>query len=311
MQNLPVRLKRDAPLVPVDSVSGRALIIVIAILTFLAALCAAGAELVATSSTEWRSSVAKEMTVQVRPKVGRNIEADLKRVVELAERTQGLETIRVVSRVESERLLEPWLGKGLDLTELPVPRLIVISLVQGATPDFSVFQEALRREVPNAALDDHRLWLSRLSVMANTFIVTGFMFVILVLAATALAVAFATRGAMAGNREVVEVLHLVGAENRYIAREFQKRFLTLGFKGGFYGAVAACGLIIILKLVVWFYRESAAGDQLHALFGAFEIGARGYGAMIVIAVIVSAITGLVSRFAVERVLHEAGETRRK
>ena len=54
----------------------------------------------------------------------------------------------------------------------------------------------------------------------------------LVLAATVLSVAFATRGAMASNRPIVEVLHFVGAKEAYIASQFQRHFLVLGLKGG-------------------------------------------------------------------------------
>src|SRR5919205_841253 len=83
---LPAELRRDYPLVPVDSAGGRALVGVIAILTFLAALCAGTAELVAASSAEWRASVAREVTIQVRPLPNRDIETDLATATQLARR---------------------------------------------------------------------------------------------------------------------------------------------------------------------------------------------------------------------------------
>src|SRR5204862_307804 len=75
----------------------------------------------------------------------------------------------------------------------------------------------------------------------------GIGIVILVIAATALAVAFATRGAMAGNREIVEVLHFVGATDSYIARQFQKHFLSLGLRGGGIGGALSVGLRLGLR----------------------------------------------------------------
>lgn len=303
---LPSSLRRNAPLVPVDSAGGRALAAVIAILTFLAALCAGGAELVAASSAEWRSAVAREVTIQIRPSAQRDIEADVSRAAGLARAAPGIERVEPFSKAESERLLEPWLGQGLDFGDLPVPRLIVLKLGGDAQPDFAALRETLRQQVPGASLDDHALWLSRLSTMANTIIGTGVVLVALVLAAAALAVIFATRGAMAGNREVVDVLHFVGANDAYIAREFQRRFFQLGLRGSAVGAAAALLLMAVLGLLTSSWRASPAGDQLEALFGSFGIGLRGYGIVVLIALAVSVITGAVSRLTVRRFLNGNG-----
>jgi cell division transport system permease protein len=290
----------------VDSAGGRALAAVIAILTFLAALCAGGAELVAASSAQWRSAVAREVTIQVRPSAQRDIEADVGRAVELARATPGVERVEPFSKAESERLLEPWLGQGLDFADLPVPRLVVLKLQSDAKPDFSALRQALRDQIPGATLDDHALWLSRLSTMANTIIGTGTALVGLVLAAAALAVTFATRGAMAGNREVVDVLHFVGANDAYIAREFQRRFFHLGLRGSAVGAVAALLLMAVLGVLTATWRASPTGDQIEALFGSFSIGLRGYAVIVAIALAVSVITGTVSRMTVRRFLNGNG-----
>ncbi|HEY5795999.1 MAG TPA: ABC transporter permease [Bosea sp. (in: a-proteobacteria)] len=299
---LPSNLRRDQPLVPVDTVAGRALMAVIAILTFLAALSAGAAVLAARASEQWRGAVANEMTIQIRPDSRRDVEADIARAVAMAQAVDGVETVRAVPRTESDRLLEPWLGAGLDLVELPVPRLIVLKLRSSAGPDLAAFGAALRREVPTAILDDHRLWVRRLSTMASTIIMSGAAIVLLVLTAAALAVAFATRGAMAGSRDSVEVLHLVGADDAFIAREFQSRFVRLGLRGGAVGGFAA---IVVIALLGWLSsRWSAApeAEQLQAMFGAFEIGWSGYVAVILVAVVVAAISGLVSRFTVRHYL---------
>ncbi|MGN6098009.1 MAG: cell division protein FtsX [Bosea sp. (in: a-proteobacteria)] len=299
---LPVNLRRDQPLVPVDTVAGRALMAVIAILTFLAALSAGAAVLAARASDQWRGAVSDEMTIQIRPDSHRNLDEDVARAVAMARALDGIESVRPVPKAESDKLLEPWLGTGLDLVELPVPRLIVLKLKPGASPDVARFGPALRNDVPTAILDDHRLWLRRLSAMASTIIVSGFVIVLLVLAAAALAVAFATRGAMAGSRESVEVLHFVGADDDFIAREFQSRFIRLGLRGGAFGGLAAIVAIALLGLVSSLWSTAPEAEQLQALFGAFEIGWTGYAAVVLVAIVVAAIAGLVSRFTVRHYL---------
>jgi cell division transport system permease protein len=305
-QRLPASLRRDQPLVPVDSVAGRALVVVIAILTFLAALSAGAALLAARASEQWRGAVANEMTIQVRPDPRRNIEQDIARAVELARGVPSVAEARPMPRAESDKLLEPWLGAGLDLVELPVPRLIVLRLSSAVANDLVAFSQTLRREVPSATLDDHRLWVRRLSTMASTIILAGVAVVLLVLVAAGLAVAFATRGAMAGSRDSVEVLHFVGATDEFIAREFQTRFVALGLRGGAAGGFAAILAIALLGLLSSAWSATPEADQLQALFGAFEIGWSGYAAVILVAAVVAAIAGLVSRLTVRHYLRAMG-----
>ncbi|MEH3145755.1 MAG: ABC transporter permease [Methylobacterium frigidaeris] len=299
---LPQSLRRNAPLVPTDGSASRALAAVIAILTFLAALCAGAAEIVASSAAQWQGAVSQEVTIQVRPGPGRDIEADVARAVALAKETPGIAGTRALSKAESEHLLEPWLGSGLDLGDLPVPRLITVRLA-GTPADLPALRARLAETLPGAAsLDDHALWLSRLSTMAHTFVGIGVGVVALVLVATGLAVTFATRGAMAGNREVVEVLHFVGAGDDYIAREFQRRFFRLGLRGGAVGAGAALALLALAAWLARVWRASPAGDEIEALFGGFEISWRGYASVVLIGAIASVVTGVVSRLTVRRFL---------
>lgn len=300
-ESLPA-LGRNAPLVPVDSAANRALGGVIAILTFVAALCAGAAELVAASSAEWRSSVSREATIQVRPNPQRDIEADIAQAASVARGATGIGDVRVVSKTETERLLEPWLGAGLNLSDLPVPRLIVLKLDKRSAPDFKALRISLAERVPGATLDDHGVWLSRLSAMANAIVGAGVGLMLLVLAATALAVVFATRGAMAGSRETVEVLHFVGADDDFIAREFGHRFFRLGLKGSLLGGATALALIAAFGIASASWRASPASDEIQALFGAFEIGWRGYALVIVIALLVAGAAGVVSRLTVRRLL---------
>ncbi|KQO49426.1 ABC transporter permease [Methylobacterium sp. SD274] len=300
---LPATLRRNAPLVPTDSAASRALAAVIAILTFLAALCAGAAEIVASSANQWQGSVAQEVTIQVRPSVGRDIDADVARAESLAKATPGIASTRIFSKTEAERLLEPWLGSGLDLSDLPVPRLVTLKLAESPPPDLKGLRGSLSEAMPGvASLDDHALWLQRLSTMANTFVGVGVGIVTLVLIATGLAVVFATRGAMAGNREVVEVLHFVGANDDFIARAFQRRFFRLGLRGGIIGSCLALAVFALAGLLAQVWRSGPAGDEIEALFGAFHIGWRGYAAVLLIGVIASVVTGIVSRLTVRRFL---------
>lgn len=294
--------RTEAPLVPRATIGGRALIAVIAIMTFLAAVTTGAVVLVVGAATEWQSDVAREMTIQVRPVSGRDIDGDVARATAAARATPGIAEVRPYSRAESARLLEPWLGTGLVLDDLPVPRVIVLRLEGSTQPDLTALRAALARDVPPASLDDHRGWIDRMRAMASSAVAIGIAVLLLVLAATVLTVSFATRGAMAANRPIVEVLHFIGATDSYLAGQFQRHFLTLGLKGGALGG----GLAVVLFLIAGFVGDrmvaTSGGDQVSALFGSFSIGTLGYAGIVAQIVLIAAVTAATSREVVNRTL---------
>ncbi len=290
--------QRDTALLPESSIAGRALVIIIAIMTFLASITVVSVGLIAGASESWRSSIAREVTIQIRPRSGRDTDADVAKAADLARALPGIADVRIYSKEESQRLLEPWLGQGLELTEIPIPRIIAVR-IEGQ-PDLDALRKSLADQVATASLDDHRIWTSRLSAMANTMIVIGVAILMLVLTATGLAVAFATRGAMAGTREIIDVLHLVGGTDGFIADEFQRHFLRLGLKGGGIGGIAALLVFTVAGLMTRQWVATPGGDQIEALFGTFSLGLGGYFAVVILACLVAVITTVVSRLTVFR-----------
>jgi cell division transport system permease protein len=210
--------------------------------------------------------------------------------------------VRPYTKEESAQLLEPWLGSGLTLDELPVPRLIVVKIAAGAAPDIPQLRRTLAEQIPGASLDDHRGFIDRMRTMAGTAVAAGICILLLMLAATMLSVTFATRGAMATNRPVIEVLHFVGARNRFIAGHFQRHFLVLGLQGGAIGGGAAIVLFALASLISRWFAGTAGGVQTEAMFGSFSIGFEGYVAVLVQVVLIAVVTAWTSRHTVKRTL---------
>jgi cell division transport system permease protein len=293
---------RGASLVPPSSIAGRALAVIIAIMTFLGSLTVGSVDLVRTAAADWTSSIIREATIQVRPTAGRDLAADVSRATEIAVRFPGVADVSPYTAEETRRMLEPWLGAGLGAEDLPIPRLIVVKLADDRRTDMDAFRRALVAEVPTASLDDHRQWFDRLRAMARAVIVVGLVIVALMIAATGLSVIFATRAAVETNRPVVEVLHFVGARDAFIAGEFQRHFLWLALKGAAAGGVLALAAILLSGLVAARWRATAGGDQIEALFGSFSLGATGYAGIAVLVVLVTAVAALTCRWTVMRTL---------
>lgn len=289
------------PIVPKTSISGRSLAAVVAIMTFLAALTTGAVMLVVGAASDWRSEVGREVTVQVRPVAGRDMEADVRKAVELTRAFPGIAAVRAYTKKESAQLVEPWLGTGLALDDLPIPRLIVVKLLSGPPPDFAPLRKALA-QIPGASLDDHRRFIDRMRNMAGSAVAGGLGVLALVLAATVLSVTFATRGAMATNGPIIEVLHYVGATDSFVGRQFQRHFLMLGLKGGAIGGGAAILLFGAIEAGNAWLAGTAAGEEAAALFGNLSIGASGYLAILAQIVLMAVVTALASRRTVNRTL---------
>ncbi|MGA8970446.1 MAG: ABC transporter permease [Pseudolabrys sp.] len=292
----------ETPLVPRNSISGRALVAVVAIMTFLASLTTGAAVLISKAAGEWQSDIAREVTIQIVPAPGRDLDAAVDKAASVARAVTGIVEVRPYSRDESTKLLEPWLGSGLSLNELPVPRLIVVKLATDATPDLAQLRRMLADQVPGAVLDDHRGWIDRMRAMAGSAVVLGLCILVLMFAATILSVTFATRGAMATNKAVIEVLHFVGAKNSFIAGHFQHHFLILGLQGGAIGGGAAIILFAIASATSRWFAGTAGAEQTSALFGSFSIGLIGYAAVLGQVILIAAVTALTSRQTVNNTL---------
>jgi cell division transport system permease protein len=296
-QNAPTR---PTPLVPADSIAGRSLVIVIAIMTFLAALAAGAALLVSDASLEWRKEAAREIRVQIRATPGRDVDAEVRKALEVLEKTPGIQASRAYTKAESEALLAPWLGEGLDLSELPMPRMIVVTLEAGRRADLDQLKLDLAKASTAASLDDHRIFVARLGDMARAVVAVVLGVFALIVAAMAIAVATATRAAIDTNREIVEVLHIVGAANSYIAREFQRRFLALGFRGALLGGAAALAFFALAQVVTRRFTATPGGDQMEAIFGGFALGPEGYVLILALSGAIALLTGALSRRIVAR-----------
>lgn len=295
---------QQTPIVPPANLSSKALMVVVIIMSFLACLTLGFVTLIQDASKSWQSQIAGEITIQIKPVDGRNMEDDLNLARDIALAFDGMEDATIVNRDDSQELLEPWLGDDFSLEELPIPRLLIVEIDRNNPPDFDNVRANLYAEIPNSYLDDHRTWAARLVNMAQDTVLIGISILCLVLIATTLTVVFATRGAMSVNNDVIEVLHFIGAEASFVAGQFQRHFLMTGFYGGAIGGALAAFVFFLTNL--WQRSSGIAGvdDQMTAMFGNFEMGASGYFGIIIIVITLSILIALTTRLTVIKTIKE-------
>jgi cell division transport system permease protein len=164
---------------------------------------------------------------------------------------------------------------------------------------------ALQGEFEGAMLDDHSRWQAQIRSLTSTLAVAGLGVIALVALATVAIIVSATRSAMASNREIVEVLHFVGARDRFIAQQFEKHFQTLGILAGAAGAGLAALVFLVFPLLPSLFGASPATDaELRRLVGAGTLDWLGYTLLAMVVVVVAAICRITSRFGVYRILDQ-------
>jgi cell division transport system permease protein len=222
--------------------SGRFLPWIIGLMVYLAALALAGMMALQGTVERWDRALAGTLTVQVPASAGDELDAALA----LLRATPGVERAEPLDQAANAALLERWLGPGLAAGELRLPRLIDLRVDPARAIDPEALAKRLAAVAPNARLDDHRRWLDRLLDVALAIQMVAAAIVALVAGAAVMSIVFATRTGLAIHQGTVEVLHLIGARDTFIATQFQWPALRLGLRGGLIGLVPALLTLVAL-----------------------------------------------------------------
>jgi len=215
-------------------------------LVFLATLAFAVAMFLGSSSEYWRQSISGTLTVQVAAGPEQTTRATA--AIDLLRTIPGIANVRRVSDSEIERLMEPWLGGSTKALDLPLPTLIDVQTEAGKKLDQRALAARLEQAAPGTQVDDHAFWLQRLSNFAA--VAEGVVIVVIgvILFSAITTVIFTTRTSLAIHHDVVEVLHLIGAHDSYVARQFQAHALRLGAAGAAAGFAISAGAVYLVGL---------------------------------------------------------------
>ena len=211
-----------------------------------------------------------------------------------------------VVRIVAQLLVQIRISRNLVTVELnaqPVPRLIAVELDRNAPPDLEQVRLALGAQFTGVTLDDHRRWQQQIRTITRSFALGGLAILLLVGAATTAIIISATKSAMASNRDIVEVLHFVGATDRFIAREFERHFLRLGVRAGIVGAIWAMFVFLAMPTVM----ELMGGGgvtiaEIRRLIGISTLDAMGYFLLGIVVLVIASLCMLTSRIGVYRIL---------
>ena len=293
--------QKPGPIIPPEAAPLRALTVTMAVMCTLACLAIGALTLINRAVDQWSHGLAAEATVQLRQVQGVDQQSELKKLDTLLRQTPGITTINVMSAKEAAKLLEPWLGPG-NAEELPIPRLVRLSLDESAPPDLDALSARIGADIKGAALDTHQRWQAELTRMARTLSGLAYAILMLIAASAVAMVVFATRTVLDANRQVVDVLHLVGARDGYIARQIDRRFLVTGLSAGLIGVGVAVLIFLLLGLSGRLSGEGLAAASRSLLFAPPQVSLMSYAALLAVPVAATTIALITSRVTLIRML---------
>jgi len=292
------------PIVPQGQSHTFALGVLIAIMSFLASLALGGVSLITNATQDWQGQIAREATLQISPVDGVDMEQSLQQARDLVASFAGITEAYILDVASTQKLLEPWFGSTFTLENLELPRLIIMRFDEAMMPDLDLIRATLERDITGAYLDDHHLWISRLASMAHSLIIASLAIFVLVLSALILSVVFATRATLLMNADIIEVLHFIGADAHFVARQFDGHFLKIGLKGGLAGVSAAILTFWLMHMNTDRAMATAEGYQFALLFGSFSLTGIIIMALSILVAFIAGLTMLTSHSTIIRQLRE-------
>lgn len=245
-------LRTDLPLKSDNS--GRFLVWMIAFIVFMAGLIVAALMLTNTLIQNWQNDLQGSLTVQLPPDDEGNAIDRAELEAELLDYLGGHAGVRSVERIGDsgqQSLLEPWLGQDFTPSDLPLPALYIVVLEESGEHNARATVEALKQDLriafPRAELDDHRLWLDEMAAIVIGARFVASLVLLMIAIVVILTVVFVTRTGLSIHKPVIEIIHLIGADNHYIASQFQRHALKVATLGGLLGAASAVLSLIFLN----------------------------------------------------------------
>lgn len=243
--------KQELPLK--DNTTSLFLKVIISIAIFLFAVTLAGVLSINSMLNAWNNSILGSLTVQIMPINNANHDLALKQTleqqnitVEFLKKLPEVEHVSVLSDEQLEKLLKPWLGDGIDISNLPTPRLIDVKIKKNTEINYTKLAEKLSEISPFASLDNHKLWLDKLIKFADGLKILALTILFLVIAITSGAIFYTTQSNLGLHHNIIEILHIMGAKDTYVAQQYARRDAWLGFIGGCIGLFFAIPTIFLI-----------------------------------------------------------------
>ncbi|MGB8842068.1 MAG: cell division protein [Aliidongia sp.] len=221
--------------------SSRFLPWLVGLMVFLAALATGAGFAVDTALLRWDNGLRGALTIQLpQPLTGGTLAAaTVNQVMTVLRGTAGVTGATTLDGQVEAALLQPWLGGAVEVDQLPLPVLIDVQRADSVPLDLADLSRHLAVLVPGASVETHGAWVEQLLRVAKLLEIGAAVIVALIGLVAVSTVIFITRTGLMIHAPIVDLLHMMGATDSYIARQFQWHAFRLGLRGAIIGLLPA------------------------------------------------------------------------
>ena len=232
------------------------LVVLIALMTFLTIMALSAAFVLNDLTARWSSGLENKLTIEIPAQdqdgnllAKDRIQDDTIAVKDALQGYQPIRSIFVLQESDIHDLVAPWLGEDIDMADIPLPGLISVELQTSNAEILAEIGSRVKGVVPRASIDAHESWLSDILKFTGSLQFAASFITLVIIATTIVAVMGAIRSRIAIHRSDIELLHLMGASDPYISRQFQRHAFILGLQGSAFGVLSSAGLILLITFL--------------------------------------------------------------
>ena len=271
--------------------------IIMAITVFLFAVALSGYFLVGTVVDKWNKSIQGSLTVQIMPSDNLLSQEDndlrINKVISFFEGLPKVHKVVLVSDKQLQQLMSPWLGQNTDISDLPLPQLLDV-YIDDYDFDYEKTASNLKEIAPYASINDHRIWLHRLLQLAVSVKTLAMSILLMILTVCVLSIFYATCTSLGIHKDIIAILHIMGAKDTYIAQQYARRGFIIGLISGVVGLLLACMSFKILAFV--------AADMDQGFIGGLSLNLTNWIILSGLPIITAVISMLTAYYAAKRTL---------
>jgi len=277
------------------------LVLLVALMTFLAMMAITATMMLGGITQHWSSGLENKLTIEIpalkpdgkirEPSEIQSLSDGLSKTLKA---NPNIKSLEVLTKEQINELVAPWLGDDAVLNDIPLPGLISLHLHIRDDAKLVQIKKAAERAAPDIRLDTHESWLGDILRLARTMKLSSLIVTLIIIFTTVTAIAGAIRSRMAEHRADIELLHLMGASDLYITRQLQRHAVVLTFKGSAFGVLSAFVILFVLSLI--------GGDNADGLLPALSFSSVQIAFLLILPLFAGLIASQTARFTVLRVL---------
>lgn len=252
LPHTPVSQRRRLYDLPLNRGAGAAFSsLLIGLMSFLCTLLLCGILALFALSDRWEESLQTTLTIEI-PAADNVTEDSLTALTRKLRDLEGISHVHVYSHEELAALIAPWIDlDGTMAEDLPMPRLIGLETQTRPDQDaLNIIREEVKSAFPEARIDSHDNWLD--SILSALKAVRFILIVSLALMCLTLIITIVggTQARIAIHSDDIQLLHMMGARDRYITAQFQRHAFLLSLMGALIGTLTGLLAMIVLSLLI-------------------------------------------------------------